>query len=140
MTGGEKEYAKKLGFNILTENAGVEFPGNTIVTTRSYIKANREHVKKFVRGFVDVIHFVKAQPEKTKALLQEIYRQSDEKIIAKQYEDLVSLFPDYPYLTRNAIQTFLDILREEGKIKQPVDPEVFTDMSFLKEVEKERSR
>ncbi len=140
VTGGEKEYAKKLGFNVLTENAGVEFPGNTIVTTRSYIKANREHVKNFVRGFVEVIYFVKTQPEKTKALLQEIYRQSDEKIIAKQYEGLVSLFPDYPYLTRKAIQTFLDILREEGKIKQPVDPEVFTDMSFLREVEKERSR
>ena len=138
LTGGEKEYAQKLGFNILTDNADVEFPGNTIVTTRSYIKTNREHVKRFIRGFVEVIQFVKAQPEKTKGLLRDIYRQSDESIIAKRYEALVSLFPDYPYITRNAIQSFLEILREEGKLKEPVNPEIFTDMSLLKEVEKER--
>ncbi len=141
LTGGEKEYALKLGFNILTDNADVEFPGNTVVTTRSYLNANREHVKRFVKGLVEVIHFVKAESEKTKGLLKKIYRQSDESIIGKRYEALVSLFPDYPYITRNAIQSFLDILWEEGKLKERTDSDMFMDMSFLREVEEaERQR
>lgn len=140
LTGGEKEYALKLGFNILTDNADVEFPGNTVVTTRSYLNANREHVKRFVKGLVEAIHFVKAESEKTKGLLKEIYRQSDESIIGKRYEALVSLFPDYPYITRNAIQSFLEILREEGKLKEHADPEIFMDMALLREVEREKKR
>ncbi|MEX0806952.1 MAG: hypothetical protein WD688_27060 [Candidatus Binatia bacterium] len=53
---------------------------------------------------------------------------------------MIALFPDYPYLTGNAVQSFLEILREEGKLKGPLDAGAFLDMSLLKEVEKERRR
>jgi hypothetical protein len=34
----------------------------------------------------------------------------------------------------------LEILREEGKLKTPLDPEAFLDMSLLHEVEKENKK
>jgi hypothetical protein len=115
-------------------------PGNAIVTTQRYLKVNRETVKRFVRGLVDTISFVKRQPEKTKSLLVNIYRQTDETIIGKRYEAMLTLFPDYPYLTANAVRSFLEILREDGKLKAPLDPEAFLDMSLLHEVEKENKK
>jgi len=137
---GEEEYIRKVGLHVLTDNADVEFPGNAIVTTQRYLKVNRETVKRFVRGLVDTISFVKRQPEKTKSLLVNIYRQTDETIIGKRYEAMLTLFPDYPYLTANAVRSFLEILREDGKLKAPLDPEAFLDMSLLHEVEKENKK
>ncbi len=53
---------------------------------------------------------------------------------------MIALFPDYPYLTSKAVKSFLDILGDEGKLKTWHDPEVFLDMSLLREVEKEPGR
>jgi ABC-type nitrate/sulfonate/bicarbonate transport system substrate-binding protein len=97
-------------------------------------------VKRFVRGLVEVIQFVKTQPERSKKLLQEIYRQSDASVMAKRYQAMIEMFPDYPYLTRAAVQSFLEILRDEGKVKEPLNPEQFLDMSLLAEVERERKK
>jgi NitT/TauT family transport system substrate-binding protein len=136
----EKELAARYGFNILADNAGVDFPGNAIVTTRAYLRSNRDEVKRFLRGVVDVIQLVKTQPERTKRMLQELYRQNDGNVIASRYETMLELFPNYPYLTKGAVQSFLEIVREEGRVKEPLDPEAFIEMSLLREIEKERKR
>jgi NitT/TauT family transport system substrate-binding protein len=140
LNAGEEEYIRKMGFHILTDNADVEFPGNAVVTTQRYLKTNRDAVKRFLRAVVETIQFIKEQPEKTKSLLAEIYRQNDDGVTGKRYEAMVALFPDYPYLTVNAVRSFLEILREDGKLKGPLDPGTFLDMSLLQEVEKERRR
>ncbi len=138
LNAGEEEYVHKMGFHILTDNADVEFPGNAIVTTQRYLKTNRDTVKRFLRGLVETIQFIKHQPEKTKSLLAEIYRQNDTAVIGKRYEAMLASFPDYPYLTSKAVQSFLDILREQGKLKAAADVATFLDMSLLQEVEKEQ--
>jgi ABC-type nitrate/sulfonate/bicarbonate transport system substrate-binding protein len=140
LSSSEKELAFRHGFHVLADNADVEFPGNAIVTTRAYLRSNREDVKKFVRGLVEVIQFVKAQPEKAKKLLQELYRQDDDGVTTKRYEAMVDMFPDYPYLTQGAVQSFLEILRDEGKVKAALSPTSFVDMSLLAEVERERKK
>jgi len=140
LSSSEKALATQHGFHILADNADVEFPGNTVVTTRAYLKTNREDVKRFLRGLVELIQFAKTQPERTKKMLRELYRQNDEGVIAKRYDSMVAMFPDYPYLTKEAVQSFLEILRDEGKSKDTIDPESFTEMSLLREVEKERRR
>ena len=140
LSSSEKELAVKNGFHVLADPSDVEFPSNAIVTTRVLLKTNRDEVKRFVRGLVEVIQFVKTQPERSKKLLQEIYRQSDASVMAKRYQAMIEMFPDYPYLTRAAVQSFLEILRDEGKVKEPLNPEQFLDMSLLAEVERERKK
>ena len=140
LSSSEKELAVQNGFHILADPSEVEFPGNAVVTTRAFVKTNREDVKRFVRGLVDVIQFVKTQPERSKKLLHEIYRQSDDGLMAKRYQAMVEMFPDYPYLTKAAVLSFLEILRDEGKLKDPLNPELFLDTSLLAEVERERKK
>lgn len=140
LSSSEKELAFKNGFHILADPSDVEFPGNAVVTTRAFLKTNRDDVKRFVRGLVEVIQFVKTQPERSKKLLHEIYRQSDDSLMAKRYQAMVEMFPDYPYLTKAAVLSFLEILRDEGKLKDPLNPEFFLDTSLLAEVERERKK
>jgi ABC-type nitrate/sulfonate/bicarbonate transport system substrate-binding protein len=140
LSSSEKELALKNGFHVLSDPSDVEFPGNAVVTTRGFMKTNRDDVKRFVRSLVEVIHFVKTQPERSKKLLQEIYRQSDDSVMAKRYQAMVEMFPDYPYLTKGAVLSFLEILRDEGKMKDPLVAEPFLEMSLLAEVERERKK
>ncbi|MGZ8532563.1 MAG: ABC transporter substrate-binding protein [Candidatus Binatia bacterium] len=140
LSSSEKELAVKNGFHILADPSDVEFPGNAVVTTRAFLKTNRDDVKRFVRGLVEVIQFVKTQPERSKKLLHEIYRQSDDSLMAKRYQSMVEMFPDYPYLTKAAVLSFLEILRDEGKLKEPLNPELFLDTGLLAEVERERRK
>ena len=140
LSSSEKELAVKNGFHILADPSDVEFPGNAVVTTRAFLKTNRDDVKRFVRGLVEVIQFVKTQPERSKKLLHEIYRQSDDSLMAKRYQSMVEMFPDYPYLTKAAVLSFLEILRDEGKLKEPLNAELFLDTSLLAEVERERKK
>lgn len=140
LSSSEKELVAKNGFHVLADPSDVEFPGNAMVTTRAFMKTNRDDVKRFVRALVEVIQFVKTQPERSKKLLQEIYRQNDAGLIGKRYEAMVEMFPDYPYLTKGSVLSFLEILRDEGKLKDPLHAEPFLDMSLLAEVERERRK
>jgi len=140
LSSSEKELVAKNGFHVLADPSDVEFPGNAVVTTRAFMKTNRDDVKRFVRALVEVIQFVKTQPERSKKLLQEIYRQNDAGLIGKRYEAMVEMFPDYPYLTKGSVLSFLEILRDEGKLKDPLNAEPFLDMSLLAEVERERRK
>jgi len=140
LNGSERELALKNGFHVLVDPSDVEFPSNAVVTTRALLKSNREDVKRFVRGLVDVIQLVKTQPERSKKLLEEIFRQNDASVTAKRYQAMVEMFPDYPYLSRAAVLSFLDILRDEGKVKEPLNVEPFLDSTVLTEVERERRK
>jgi NitT/TauT family transport system substrate-binding protein len=140
LSSSEKELAARQGFHVLVDPSDVEFPSNAVVTTRSFIKTNREEAKRFIRALVEVIQLVKTQPEKTKKLLQEIYRQNEPGVISKRYDAMSEMFPDFPYLSKAAVQSFLEILRDEGKVKDPLNAEPYLDMSLLAEVERERNR
>jgi ABC-type nitrate/sulfonate/bicarbonate transport system substrate-binding protein len=140
LSSSERELAVKNGFHVIADPSDIEFPSNAIVTTRAFMKTNRDDVKRFIRSLVEAIQFAKTQPERTKKLFQEIYRQNDDSVIGKRYQAMVEMFPDYPYLTKAAVMSFLEILRDEGKLKDPLNAEPFFDMSILAEVERERKK
>src|SRR6185369_14195379 len=140
LSSSERELATKNGFHVIADPSDIEFPSNAIVTTRAFMKTNRDDVKRFIRSLVEAIQFAKTQPERTKKLFQEIYRQNDESVMAKRYQSMIEMFPDYPYLTKSAVLSFLEILRDEGKLKDPLNAEPFLDTSILAEVERERKK
>jgi len=61
-------------------------------------------------------------------------------VIAKRYEAMLAMFPDYPYLSKGAVLSFLELLRDEGKVKDPLNPDPYLDTSLLAEVERERKK
>ena len=71
-------------------------------------------------------------------LLPKIYRENDPAITARRYQLLTGVYADYPYVLASSIQSVLDVLREDGKIKDTPPAQTFMDTSFLQAVEKER--
>ena len=87
---------------------------------------------------METIRFIKTEPRRSSEILQKIYRENDAAITTRRYQLLTGVYADYPYVLPTSIQSVLDVLREDGKIKDPPAPQTFMDMSFLQAVEKER--
>ena len=53
------------GFREIADVAsmGLNFPTSALVTSRSFIKRSENTVRKFIRGFVERIHYAKTQRE-----------------------------------------------------------------------------
>ena len=108
------------------------------MTTESYARSNRDVVLRLLRGVVETIRFIKSEPNRTTDLLGRIYRENDQAVLARRYQTLLTVYPDYPYVSVGSIQSILDVLKEDGKIKDAPPAQAFIDMSYLKTVEKER--
>jgi ABC-type nitrate/sulfonate/bicarbonate transport system substrate-binding protein len=134
----DKHYLDRFGLKLLTETQDVDFLGSALVTTDSYVRTHRDVVARFARGAVETIRFIKTEPKRSSEILQRIYRENDAAITARRYQLLTGVYADYPYVLPGSIQSVLDVLREDGKIKDPPPAQTFMDMGFLQAVEKER--
>jgi ABC-type nitrate/sulfonate/bicarbonate transport system substrate-binding protein len=134
----DKLYVDRFGLRILTETENIDFLGSGIVTMESYARTHRDIVIRFLRSVVDTIEFVKREPKKTTEILGKYYRDKEEVASKRRYDALNGAHPEYPYVVPGAVQSILDVLREDGKIKETPPPRSFLDMNYLQAVEKER--
>jgi ABC-type nitrate/sulfonate/bicarbonate transport system substrate-binding protein len=134
----DKLYVDRFGLRILTETENIDFLGSGIVTTEAYARAHREIVIKFLRSIVDTIRFIKNEPRKTTEILAKYYRDKDAAASKRRYDALNGAHPEYPYVVPGAVQSIIEVLKEDGKIKEMPPPLSFMDMSYLQGVEKER--
>jgi ABC-type nitrate/sulfonate/bicarbonate transport system substrate-binding protein len=133
----DKHFLEQYNLKLLAE-VEENFMGSGIVATESFARANRDTVARLLRGVVDTIGFIKSEPKRTMELLGRIYRENDAAVLARRYKILLGIYPDYPYVAVGSIQSILDVLKEDGKIKDAPPALSFLDMSYLKAVEKER--
>ena len=136
----DKHFLEQHGLRLLAETEDIDFMGSGIMTTESYARAKRDIVFRLLRGVVETIRFIKAEPKRTTELLGRIYRESDPAVLARRYQTLLGVYPDYPYVSVSSIQSIIDVLKEDGKIKDAPPAQTFIDMSYLRAVEKERQK
>jgi len=91
-----------------------------------------------LRSVVETIRFVKTDPKKTTEILAKYYRDKDEAASKRRYDALNGLHPEYPYVVPGAVQSIIDVLKEDGKIKDAAPAQSFLDMSYLHAIERER--
>jgi hypothetical protein len=94
---------------------------------------------RLLRGVVETIRFIKVEPKRTTELLGRIYREHDPAVLARRYQTLLGVYPDYPFVSVASIQSIIDVLKEDGKVKDAPPAASFIDMSYLRTVEKERA-
>ncbi|MBI2231168.1 MAG: ABC transporter substrate-binding protein [Deltaproteobacteria bacterium] len=85
--------ARREGYRELIDIAkmGINFPTSSVVTTRSYIKRNENTLRKFVRGFVEGVHFGKTQRAPTISIMKKYLRSSD----AAMFDELYEMYPAF---------------------------------------------
>jgi len=132
--------ARREGYRELVDIAkmGINFPTSSVVTTRSFIKRNENTVRKFVRGFVEGVHFGKTQRAPAISIMKKYLRSSDAAMFDELYEMyIVRNIPRIPRPAPEALKTVLDQMAETDPRIVNLKPEQFIDARFFQELEKE---
>ena len=130
--------AKKAGFvelmNIAKE--GPEFVSVAVGTSRAYVKANEDIVRRVVRAYAEGVQIFKTN--KT-AGLKMIQNQLKVKEVEIQ-EDAYNQFREYlefpPYVSRKAMEAVLTDIAANDPAAKGAKPDDFMDMRFVAEVDK----
>lgn len=130
--------AKEIGFHALLDftKLDVEWQQNGVAVTRDYIKKKPDTVRRFMRAYVEAVHYNLTNPKGAQKVLQKYLDVKDEKAIEESYNEIVvKLTRRIPYPTEPGIQLFLDQLKAKNPKAAQAKPSDFTDVSFLKELE-----
>ncbi len=132
--------ARREGFRELADIAkmGIQFPTSSVITTRSYVKRNENTLRKFIRGFVEGVHYAKTQRGPTIKIMMKYLRSSD----ATMFNDLYDMYvlqniPRIPWPSPESLQTVIDQMAETNPKVASLKPEQFIDSRFMAELEKD---
>ncbi|HVO94527.1 MAG TPA: ABC transporter substrate-binding protein [Terriglobales bacterium] len=130
--------AKEIGLRPLLDftKLDVEWQQNGVATTRDYIKKKPDTVRRFMRAYVEAVHYNLTNPKGSQRVLQKYLAIKDEKSVEEAYNEIVvKLTRKVPYPTEPGIQLYLDQLKGKNPKAAQAKPSDFTDISFLKELE-----
>jgi NitT/TauT family transport system substrate-binding protein len=131
---------RREGFRELADisKMGISFPTSSIITTRSYIKRNENTVRKFVRAFVEGVHYAKTQRAATINVMKKYLRSSDAAMFDELYEMyILRNIPQVPRPSPESLKTVLDQMVETDPRVASLKPEQFIDARFFQELDKE---
>lgn len=131
---------RKEGFRELAEVAslGLNFPTSAIVTTRSFIRRNENAVRKFLRGFVEGIHFAKSNRDFSVQVFKKYLKIEDRQLLNTLYDLYVQRYvPKVPYPITEPFKTVLAQMAETDPRAASAQPEGFVEPRFIQEVERE---
>lgn len=129
--------ARKLNLNIIAEpeDFGGAYPTTPVVSRVSYIRTNRDTVRKFVRALLEGIHLYKTQKEFSKKVIAKYVKTNDVDALEDSYQFFSRLVPIKPYPSLEAIKEALAELGAKDSKARAARPEDFADMSFITELD-----
>jgi NitT/TauT family transport system substrate-binding protein len=131
--------ARKAGFKELVNLAkeGPDYVSVAVGTSRSYLGANEDIVRRVVRSYAEGVYLFKTNRAAALKMIQNQLRVSDVDI----QEDTHNQFRQYleypPYVNRKAMEAVLVELGDKESAAKAVKAEDFMDMRFVTELEKE---
>ena len=132
--------AEDRGYRVLLDMADTDiyYLHTMVATTRQYIKANRDKVLRFLRGYVEGIAFVKHNKRESLDVVRKKLRLGPEQernlersldlLVAKYYEAV-------PYPSLRGVETVLGFIEKDNPKAKTVDPKSFVEDSLLREIE-----
>ncbi|MGE5305377.1 MAG: ABC transporter substrate-binding protein [Alphaproteobacteria bacterium] len=129
--------AKKLGLRELADlrRLDIEFAGSSIAAMGPYIRSHPATVENFLKAYVESIHFMKTQRDKSVAVIMKYLKMNDRARAEEGYDYYVEIYPQIPYPTPGGIRSVLQFLAAKQPKAATAAPEEFYDTSFLKRIE-----
>jgi NitT/TauT family transport system substrate-binding protein len=130
--------AKKAGFVELMNVAkeGPEFVSVAVGTSRAYIKANEDIVRRVVRAYAEGVQLFKTNKAAAFRMIQRQLKVSDAEI----QEDTYVQFRDYleypPYVSRKGMEAVLAEIAEKEPAAKNLKPDDMIEMRFVAELDK----
>ena len=132
--------ARKAGYVTLLDFATQDFPYilSGVLTTRSYIRSDRETVMNFMRGLADGMDYYRDEKKREAVIrfLREYYRSD----VVEELEETIKVYsrvtPGLPMVTVKSIENVID--NDKDLSAMDLKPVEMLDLSFLQRLEEER--
>jgi NitT/TauT family transport system substrate-binding protein len=132
--------AEDNGFRVIADLAkmNIHYLQNMVVSTRSYLRTNRDQATRVLRAFVEAIaYFKKNKKDSVQIILKKMRMNADQaKYAERTYDQYANIyFERVPYPSATGIKTVLESLVKENPKAKGADPSSFVDPSILKSLE-----
>ena len=131
--------ARKAGLNELMNLAkdGPEFVSVAIGTSRSYIKANEDTVRRVVRSYAEGVQIFKTNKAAAQRMMQKYLRVKEQDILDDAYNQFREYLEYPPYVTRKAMENVIADVAVNDAAAKNSKPEDFMDMRFVADLDKQ---
>jgi NitT/TauT family transport system substrate-binding protein len=137
VTEAGKAMAEKLGYPTVVDMVALKipFPQNGIFTSTKLIRDNPDFVRRYMRAYVEAIHFFKTHKEDTVKIMRKYSRVEDRKFLDEAWDWHVKFMPDAPYPPADGYQLVLQDMAEKNPKASQADVKDYIDARFVKELE-----
>jgi ABC-type nitrate/sulfonate/bicarbonate transport system substrate-binding protein len=137
LTEAEKPIVDKLGFPVLLDlvSLRIPFPQRGIYTTAKYIKEQPDTVRRYVRSYVEAIHYFKTRKEETIQIMRKYSRVEDRQVLEHAWSWFTQDMPDSPYPPIEGYQTVLQEMAPGNPKAAALNAKELVDLRFVKELE-----
>lgn len=137
VTEAGKAMAEKLGYPMIVDMATLQipFPQNGVYTSTRLIRERPDIVRRYVRAYVEAIHFFKTHKEESIRIMQKYSRVSDRRPVEESWDWHARYIPEAPYAPVDGYQTILQDLAPTNPKAAQANAKDFVDSRFVKELE-----
>ena len=130
--------AKKAGMTTLADplTAKIDFPQNTIGTSRAMLKAQPETVNLYMKSIVEAIHYFKTNRDETIPVLSKYLKIDDKDALAQIYDLYKNILQPLPLPTPEGMQLLLGWMAQSDPRAKAAKADQFIDNGPLREIEK----
>ncbi|MGZ8500252.1 MAG: ABC transporter substrate-binding protein [Candidatus Binatia bacterium] len=115
---------------------GVSYTMHGFGVRKSFIRANRDVVVRFMKAYLEGIYVFKTNKDLALNVLKKYTRLDDLSLVQVSYDEMSQrLIRRVPYPDREGIQTIIDQLAKTRPQMKSLNPNDFIDPSILKEIE-----
>lgn len=131
--------ARKAGFRELVDLAkdGPEYVSVAVGTSRSYIGANEDTVRRVVRSYAEGVYVFKTNKAAAVRMIQAHLKVKEADIQEDTYNQFRQYLDYPPYVSRKGMEAVLAELGDKDPAAKAAKPDDFIDMRFVAELEKE---
>ncbi|MGH7833348.1 MAG: ABC transporter substrate-binding protein [Candidatus Binatia bacterium] len=129
--------AEEAGARVLMNmgKAGVYFPHDAFMARRSFVNANADLIRRFLKAYSEAVHRLFTDRELSARAIAKYGRASDAKTINTVYQYALDYVDKIPYNTREGIQEVLNQIAARNPKAKTAKPEEFYDDRFVKELD-----
>jgi NitT/TauT family transport system substrate-binding protein len=131
--------AVRAGYRVLADMGEMRanFSQSTLYVRRGYLRDNRDVVKRFLKAYVEAVHVIRSDRERTIKIFSQRMRLDDLEILRATYDYFAPRFSFPPRVNIQGIKDTLDFYAETSPELRGRKPEEFVDQSLLDELERE---
>jgi len=132
--------AEDRGYKVLIDLADTDiyYLHTMIASTRSYIKANRDKVIRYLKGYLEgIAYFKRNRKESLDVVKKKLRLNADQERNLERSFDLLSTkyYETMPYPSLRGVETVLSFIEKDNPKAKTADPKSFIDDTLLREID-----